>query len=125
MARAINKACRKPACGNTTTDRSGYCDKHKEESGWVKWHGGKTRTERGYGYAWDKLRLRILKRDKYICQCSECKKHGMIREAHEVDHIIAKANGGLDNESNLQAINRECHKRKTVLDRMGRGMLNL
>jgi len=34
--------------------------------------------------------------------------------ATEVDHIIPKAKGGTDDMSNLQAINKECHKKKTA-----------
>jgi len=33
--------------------------------------------------------------------------------AHEVDHIIPKAQGGTDDPGNLRAINRDCHRAKT------------
>jgi 5-methylcytosine-specific restriction enzyme A len=72
-----------------------------------------SRHQRGYGSAWDKLRLTILKRDGYLCQCNECKQAKRIRQADEVDHIVNKAEGGTDDPSNLQAINTDCHKRKT------------
>lgn len=36
--------------------------------------------------------------------------------ATEVDHITPKAKGGTDDADNLQAINAECHKRKTAED---------
>lgn len=71
-----------------------------------------SRHKRGYGTAWEKLRLRILKRDNYLCQ--PCKRTGRIHTASEVDHRISKANGGTDDEGNLQAINAECHKAKTA-----------
>lgn len=58
----------------------------------------------------------MLKRDRYSCQCAECKRLGRIRAAGEVDHIVPKAKGGTDDPSNLQAINRECHKVKTLED---------
>lgn len=38
--------------------------------------------------------------------------------AHEVDHIIPKAEGGTDSPNNLRAINRDCHRRKTQAEAM-------
>ena len=90
--------------------------------GWNSVQG--TRRERGYGPEWDRLRLQILERDEKTCQCQECKKSGIVRVAHEVDHIISKAiwrkrhgnEDGVNDPSNLQAINRDCHKRKTQIE---------
>ncbi len=73
-----------------------------------------TTKERGYGGDWKRRRLRILARDNYICQCSRCKDDGIIRAAHEVDHIVNLAQGGGAGDDNLQAINRECHRLKTA-----------
>jgi 5-methylcytosine-specific restriction protein A len=73
----------------------------------------RSRQSRGYGAAWDKLRLAVLKRDHYVCQCSECKAQDRVTPATEVDHRIPKAQGGTDDPSNLQAINAVCHQRKT------------
>lgn len=78
-----------------------------------------TAAERGYGWQWRKVRNQVMRRDSYRCQCSECKKSGRILPAHEVDHKVPKAQGGTDDPSNLQAINRDCHKRKTQAE--GRG----
>ncbi|MBC7201924.1 MAG: HNH endonuclease [Pusillimonas sp.] len=63
------------------------------------------------GRPWRRKRERILKRDGYMCQCPECK--GIKRIAHEVDHVLPISQGGTDDDSNLQAINRDCHKAKT------------
>ncbi len=84
-------------------------------SGWADRRRG-TRHERGYGNAWDKLRLQVLKRDYYLCQCDECLRTSRVRSASEVDHIIPKAKGGTDDMDNLQAIHPECHKAKTMKD---------
>lgn len=112
------KACRKQGCPRVTTDASGYCSTHKpSDSGWGRYQKGRSRHERGYGSAWDKLREQILQRDKYICRCDECQRLGLIKEATHVDHIIAKAHGGTDDPSNLRAINKECHKKKTARER--------
>ena len=71
----------------------------------------RSRHERGYGTAWDKLRIVILRRDKYLCQ--PCVRDGYTTTAQEVDHIIPKAKGGTDDEDNLQSICTPCHKHKT------------
>ena len=72
-----------------------------------------SRHARGYGTAWDKLRKTILERDHHLCKCEECKRKHRIKPANEVDHRIPKARGGTDDPSNLCAINKDCHKRKT------------
>ena len=51
VPRAIPHACRKHGCRNTTTDRSGYCDEHRN-TGWENHQQGKSRHERGYGSKW-------------------------------------------------------------------------
>lgn len=83
-----------------------------------------SRQSRGYGRAWELKRLRILRRDKYLCQCRHCKAEGRVSPASEVDHIVSKAKARsmgwteaqIDADSNLQSINRECHRRKTIED---------
>ena len=71
-------------------------------------------TERTRGRVWRRLREIVLKRDGYLCQCAECRRTGTMKLAHEVDHITPLANGGTDSLDNLQAINRDCHKRKSL-----------
>lgn len=82
----------------------------KRLTGWSKL----SRHERGYGYKWEKLRKRILSRDKYLCQ--PCLASGRPTPANEVDHIKPKADGGTDDPANLQAICRRCHRAKTIND---------
>lgn len=67
MPALIPRACRKRGCPGTTTDRSGYCEQHRNE-GWQQHQQGKSRHERGYGSKWDIKRARILKRDNHLCQ---------------------------------------------------------
>jgi 5-methylcytosine-specific restriction protein A len=75
-------------------------------------------TARGYGSRWQKLRLVILERDKYLCQCPDCLGGDKrLTPATEVDHITPKAHGGTDDEGNLRAVNTECHKRLTMLQK--------
>lgn len=75
-----------------------------------------SRQSRGYGAEWERTRKRILERDNYLCQCRHCKAEGRTTLATEVDHVKPRAQGGSDDDSNLQAINGDCHKRKNVED---------
>lgn len=68
------------------------------------------------GRPWQRLRDQILQRDRYLCQCEACGKRIAPLLADEVDHIVPLARGGDNSPGNLQAINRECHKRKTLID---------
>jgi 5-methylcytosine-specific restriction protein A len=82
-----------------------------------------SRHSRGYGTEWNRLRKQILERDNYLCQCDNCK-GGVKRTtpATEVDHITSKAQAKLlrwtkaqiDSPDNLNAINKDCHKAKTI-----------
>ena len=72
---------------------------------------------RGYGWAWQKLRATIMKRDGH--QCQECKRQGRLTPADAVDHIINKMVGGDDSPANLQALCNPCHAAKTARERSG------
>lgn len=103
------RPCRAQGCRALHRNANGYCDGHAEQAkAWATRKG----SGRG-GRPWRRKRERIFKRDQYLCRCDDCAKLGRIREAHEVDHIVALAHGGTDDDSNLRAINRDCHKAKT------------
>ncbi len=113
MPQRIPKPCRVRSCKDKTAERDGYCDKHRPKyNSWRQWQEkqGNT-TQRGYGSKWQRLRLRILKRDSNLCQT--CLKSGTLIRASHVDHIIPKSRGGDDAYSNLQSLCPECHQRKT------------
>lgn len=106
------------------------CELHGVRAGQFADRSRGTRQERGYGADWDRRRLRILKRDCGICQCEECKSLNRLLSATQVDHRINKAEwrrqfgslAGVDDDSNLRAINADCHKRKTAREAaQGRG----
>jgi len=48
--------------------------------------------------------------------CVQCKAEGRVRLATELDHIVAIANGGKDDDSNRQGLCFDCHMRKTRRD---------
>lgn len=79
------------------------------------------------GRPWQRLRERIFERDEYLCQI--CLRKGITKVvtlhgalAGVCDHVIPKAEGGTDDESNLQTICKCCDKIKTHEESMrGRG----
>ena len=120
------KVCRHAGCHELTRDPSGYCPKHKEaaEARARKWKAEQdsqreSAYRRGYGARWRKLRAQILM-DEPLCR--ECRKAGRIVPATDVDHIVARADGGTDDRSNLQPLCHACHSRKTVRENGGRAV---
>lgn len=79
-------------------------------------HRRASRHARGYGSAWDKLRLEILKRD-ILCQICLGRSPQRITPATEVDHITPKAKGGTDDPANLRAVCHPCHVRVSAAQR--------
>lgn len=106
--RRIPKPCRNPTCG-AKVEKELFCEDCKNKSG-PAIHNYTTRTEQKKFYSsatWQKLRLIVLRKNP-ICQiCSNA-------PACHVDHITRISRGGaaLD-ESNLQALCRPCHSKKT------------
>lgn len=115
MPALIPRACRKHGCAKTTTDRSGYCDAHRNH-GWELHQQGQSRHERGYGSKWDVIRARILQRDRHLCQ--NCLRSGRPTASKTVDHIVPKAHGGTDDDTNLEALCWPCHRSKTAKERL-------
>lgn len=110
--KAPAKRCTRSNCPGKV--RNGICDKcgslrsHTSQQ-YDKFRG--TPTERGYDYRWTKLRLIVLQREPL---CRECMKNNIVTQATEVDHIIAKRNGGKDSFDNLQSLCKSCHSMKTA-----------
>lgn len=98
------KLCQYPMCPNTM-ETGNYCPQHKPKQ--AKAHGaGRTyRTKR-----WRYTRAAVFQRDGYKCQmCGR-----LIGESPQCDHIIPIAQGGTDDEDNLQTLCIECHAGKTA-----------
>ena len=116
------RPCRRASCTALVRDGSSYCQAHQSDRKVGKFADERrgTRQERGYGAEWEKTRKRILSRDKGLCQV--CMTEGKLRPAKQVDHKVPKAEGGTDEDGNLQAICVPCHQAKTAAEaRRGRG----
>jgi len=72
----------------------------------MTWHRT-SRHQRGYGTAWNKLRLQVLKRDAYLCQA--CLRKDRVRSGNECHHCTPKAKGGEDDKGNLETLCHSCH----------------
>ena len=79
-----------------------------------------SRQSRGYGAAWEKVRLQVIERAKGLCE--KCIKAGRVTPGRDVDHVVSKAKARLlrwpqakiDSLSNLQYLCGPCHKAKTA-----------
>lgn len=69
-------------------------------------------TKRGYDRKWRKRREDYFKRNPYCNQCGK-----LLGKRKILDHRIAKAQGGADDDSNLQGLCVYCNNRKTGMER--------
>ncbi|MCV4343247.1 HNH endonuclease [Pseudomonas capsici] len=82
---------------------------HVHQTQWGSGRGGRP---------WRRIRDRVLLRDQYTCR--GC---GVVTNELEVDHIINVAEGGNDDDANLQSLCIPCHQAKTATESSrGRGL---
>lgn len=72
--------------------------------------------KRGYAGVLDRRRIRA--RDCDLCQ--ECKRQGRTTIGYPVDHIIALADGGTDDDSNKETLCVPCHDAKSAREARAR-----
>ena len=106
MPYAAPRVCAEPGCTEATPNAR--CARHEKSD------TRPSAAARGYGSAWQARRRRILARDPW---CRAC---GTERTSH-VDHVIPRAHGGSDDDSNLQGLCTSCHSRKTATQDGGFG----
>lgn len=112
--RRIPTPCRYPArCPNTTTDRSGYCERHrKQERQEYDRRRGSARS-RGYTRAWEKASAAFALENPL---CAECLRNGLLTAGQVTDHIIPHK-GDMElfwDRSNWQRLCKPCHDEKTA-----------
>ena len=112
MPIALPRPCGWPGCpGLVTESRERFCEVHKREYDDEYDRARPPAARRGYGAAWRRLRRAILA-ERPLCE--ECLKLGRIVPATEVHHIVPLRLGGTNDPSNLQALCKPCHSRKTM-----------
>lgn len=74
----------------------------------MTWANNRTAPLRLRGRALQQRNVRILKRDNYVCHI--CKGFG----ADTVDHVLALARGGTDDDANVKAAHEDCNQRKRL-----------
>jgi 5-methylcytosine-specific restriction protein A len=87
-------------CGPVRAQRSSHYDRERGSS-----------AARGYGGRWQSVRRMFLRSSPV---CVDCKAQGAVTAATEAHHVIARRNGGSDEESNLLALCKACHSRRTA-----------
>jgi len=80
---------------------------------------GSVATDRIRGGKLQRIRLRVLKRDRWLCQ--SCMAAGRVTIAAEVDHVVPLHLGGSESDDNRQSLCAACHleKSKGELDSRG------
>jgi 5-methylcytosine-specific restriction enzyme A len=95
-------------CSGDALPGTSRCRAHTR-SGWGRYRP----PANAYAYSgdWPERRRRVLERDGYTCQLRYpdiC-----ISRASQVDHIVQPEAGGTNDMSNLRAVCRPCHARRT------------
>ncbi len=110
MSQRAAHPCHAPGCANLVQSGA-YCTTHQPAR--KREDDRASASTRGYGATWRRLRQMILARSP-VCADPFGDHQGRLVLATDVDHIIAKRDGGQDIESNLQALCHACHSRKTA-----------
>ena len=98
--------CRHPGCPALATYR-GYCPAHTREAE----AGRPSSSARGYGARWRRIRR------MHLCAnplCEDCRAQGRVTPATEVHHVVPLRDGGTHGETNLRALCKSCHSKRTA-----------
>lgn len=119
MPNRAPRPCRVAGCAELTTEKHGFCARHRREDR-QRWDEEReSAARRGYGARWRRLRLLFLRRHP-LCVDPFGLHEGRPVAATDVDHVLPKAKGGTDAWENLQPLCHSCHSRKSIEDRFGR-----
>ncbi|MFD1709078.1 HNH endonuclease [Ottowia sp. GY511] len=104
MPKSAPRPCSAPGCGVLVHDGSGRCAKHARAA-WVKAQP----TKRITGRRLQAMRAALFARSPL---CAECERQGRVTPATERDHIVPLAEGGADDDTNVQGLCHACHEEK-------------
>jgi 5-methylcytosine-specific restriction protein A len=100
------KPCSHPGCGVLVRDGSGRCQKHPKP----KWAKPDTATKRVTGRKLQRMRAELFAANPL---CAECSRHGRVKLATQRDHVTPLAEGGADEDGNVQGLCDDCHEAKS------------
>ena len=106
MPIAAPKPCSQAGCGVVVRDGTNRCDKHKREA----WAKKPNATKRVTGRKLQAMRERLFNSNPL---CAECERQGRTTLATQRDHIKPLAEGGADNDDNVQGLCVACHDIKS------------
>lgn len=107
MPVAAPKPCTE--CGVLVRDGSSRCEKHKRQA-WVQ----QATYKRTSGRKLQRQRTELFAREPL---CRECKRQGFVTLAIIRDHIKPLAEGGMDDDDNIQPLCQACSDTKTEQER--------
>lgn len=107
--RPIGPCAAHPCRGRATHGR--YCEQHARQN--RRPDNRPSASRRGYDAKWRRVRAAYLRGHKDCVVCGE--------QATEVDHVVALKDGGTHQWSNLQAMCKTHHSRKTAVSDGGFG----
>ena len=118
MPNKPKKPCAAPGCPALTDQR--FCEVHAKAKQRRYDEQRGTAAQRGYGARWRRLRKMVLARQPLCADpFGVHREHGETVPATEVDHIVAKDQGGDDSMDNLQGLCKSCHSEKTWREKHG------
>ncbi len=109
MPQAASRPCTHPGCGALVSDGSGRCARHRRPA-WSKPAGA---TKRVTGRKLQRKRSELFARSPL---CSMCSERGRVTLATVRDHKTPLAEGGADDDSNVQGLCDACHEEKTLAE---------
>lgn len=111
MAQQAKQVCCYPGC--YVAQLEPYCEKHRRDKPVRAPDLREHAAARGYDAKWQRLRAAFLASSPL---CVHCRQAGRVRPAQDVDHIVPFEGKDDPNRllaSNLQALCRPCHNKKT------------
>ena len=109
MPIAAPRLCTHPGCSALVRDGSGRCARHPKPA----WAKPVTATKRITGRRLQAMRADLFAREPL---CAECQRLGRVTLATQRDHIKPLAEGGADDDTNVQGLCEPCHEAKSLAE---------